>query len=132
MPTPGAIVVALQLQGGAAPSPEAAADITKLILEASPVVQGVVALLLLSSVLSWAIVFYKAAVFRRLRLTLFHAGRLDSATHPPARPPVSVTGWTAAAPAIAQAAQRYVAQVTLSLRPATVKHIEHDLREFAT
>jgi len=73
-----------------------------------------------------------ASVFRRLRLTLFHAGRLDSATHPPARPPVSVTGWTAAAPAIAQAAQRYVAQVTLSLRPATVRHIEHDLREFAT
>ena len=66
MPTPGAIVVALQLQGGAAPAPEAAADLTKLILEASPVVQGVVALLLFSSVLSWAIVFYKAVSFRRL------------------------------------------------------------------
>jgi site-specific recombinase XerD len=35
------------------------------------------------------------------------------------------------APDIAEAAQRYVAQITLSLRPATVKHIEHDLREFA-
>jgi biopolymer transport protein TolQ len=66
LPTPGAIVVALQLQGGAAPAPEAAADLTKLILEASPVVQGVVALLLFSSVLSWAIVFYKAVAFRRL------------------------------------------------------------------
>jgi len=45
---------------------------------------------------------------------------------------VSVTGWAAITPAIAEAAQRYVAQITLSLRPATVKHIEHDLREFAT
>ena len=45
---------------------------------------------------------------------------------------MSVTGWAAAAPGIAEAAQRYVAQITLSLRPATVQHIEHDLREFAT
>src|SRR3954447_8833493 len=73
-----------------------------------------------------------AAIFHRLRLTLFHAGRLDSAPRPAARPPVSVTGWTAAAPGIAEVAQRYIAQITLSLRPATVKHIEHDLREFAT
>ena len=29
-------------------------------------------------------------------------------------------------------AHRYVAQVTLSLRPNTVKRIEHDLREFGT
>jgi integrase/recombinase XerD len=45
---------------------------------------------------------------------------------------VSVTGWAIAAPAIAEVAQRYVAQVELSLRPSTVKHIEHDLREFGT
>jgi site-specific recombinase XerD len=73
-----------------------------------------------------------AAIFHRLQLTLFHAGHLDTATRPASRPPVSVTGWAAAAPAIAEVAQRYVAQITLSLRPATVKHIEHDLREFAT
>jgi site-specific recombinase XerD len=73
-----------------------------------------------------------ASVFHRLQLTLFHAGRLDRVTRPASRPPVSVTGWAAAAPGIAEAAQRYVAQITLSLRPATVKHIEHDLREFAT
>ena len=73
-----------------------------------------------------------ASIFHRLQLTLFHAGRLDSATRPPSRPPVSVTGWAAVARDIAQAAQRYVAQITLSLRPSTVKHIEHDLREFAT
>jgi integrase/recombinase XerD len=73
-----------------------------------------------------------ASIFHRLRLTLFHAGRLDSHRRPPRRPPVSVTGWAVVAPGIAEAARRYVAQVTLSLRPATVKHIEHDLREFGT
>jgi integrase/recombinase XerD len=72
-----------------------------------------------------------ASIFHRLQLTLFHAGRLDSATRPPSHPPVSVTGWAAAAPAIAEVAHRYVGQITLSLRPSTVKHIEHDLREFA-
>jgi site-specific recombinase XerD len=72
-----------------------------------------------------------ASIFHRLQLTLFHAGRLDSATRPASRPPVSVTGWAAAAPAIAELAQRYVAQIALSLRPSTVTHIEHDLREFA-
>jgi integrase/recombinase XerD len=73
-----------------------------------------------------------ASIFHRLQLTLFHAGRLESVTRPPSRPPVSVTGWAAVVPGIAEAAQRYVAQVRLSLRPETVKHIEHDLREFAT
>ena len=73
-----------------------------------------------------------AAIFHRLRLTLFHAGRLDSATRPATRPPVSVTGWDAAPAQFAGAARRYVGQVELTLRPATVKHIEHDLREFGT
>jgi integrase/recombinase XerD len=73
-----------------------------------------------------------ASIFHRLQLTLFHAGRLDSATRPADRAPVSVTGWAATAPAIAETAQRYVTQIALSLRPSTVKHIEHDLREFAT
>jgi integrase/recombinase XerD len=73
-----------------------------------------------------------AAVFHRLRLTLFHAGQLDTHKRPPRREPVSVTGWSVVAPGLADAARRYVAQVELSLRPATVKHIEHDLREFGT
>jgi site-specific recombinase XerD len=72
-----------------------------------------------------------ASIFHRLQLTLFHAGRLDSVNRPPTRPAVSVTGWTNAAAAITEVAQRYIAQITLSLRPATVTHIEHDLREFA-
>jgi integrase/recombinase XerD len=73
-----------------------------------------------------------ASVFHRLRLTLFHGGRLDSHRHPSPRLPVSVSGWAVVAPAFAESARRYVAQVQLSLRPSTVHHIEHDLREFGT
>jgi integrase/recombinase XerD len=61
------------------------------------------------------------SVFHRLRLTLFHAGRLDTYCHPSRRAPVSITGWAAVTPAFAETARRYVAQVTLSLRPSTVK-----------
>lgn len=73
-----------------------------------------------------------ASIFHRLQLTLFHAGRLENHNRPARRPSVSVTGWTAVPPGFTEAAQRYVAQVDLSLRPSTVKHIEHDLREFGT
>ncbi len=73
-----------------------------------------------------------ASVFYRLRLTMFHVGRLSSLQRPPQHPPVSVTGWTVVAPAFAGSARRYIDQVTLSLRPNTVKHIEHDLRAFGT
>jgi integrase/recombinase XerD len=73
-----------------------------------------------------------ASHFHRLQLTLFHAGRLSSLARPVKRPPVSVSGWAAVAPLFAEAARRYIDQVNLSLRPATVKHIEHDLREFGT
>ena len=73
-----------------------------------------------------------AAIFHRLQLTLFHAGRLDTHTRPRSRPPVSVTGWAVVAPAFAKNARRYVTQVELSLRPNTTKHIESDLREFGT
>lgn len=73
-----------------------------------------------------------AAHFHRLQLTLFHAGRLDSLARPTKRPPVSVSGWACVATGFSEAARRYVAQVELSLRPSTAKHIEHDLREFAT
>ena len=41
-------------------------------------------------------------------------------------------GWAVVAPGIAEVARRYVDQVALSLRPSTVAHIEHDLREFGT
>jgi integrase/recombinase XerD len=73
-----------------------------------------------------------ASIFHRLQLTMFHAGRLDSHIRPARRPPVSETGWAATPSGFADAARRYVAQIDLSLRPSTVKHIEHDLREFGT
>ena len=73
-----------------------------------------------------------AAIFHRLQLTLFHAGRLDTYTRSRTRPPVSVRGWAVVAPGVTEVARRYVEQITLSLRPSTVAHIEHDLREFGT
>jgi integrase/recombinase XerD len=73
-----------------------------------------------------------ASHFHRLQLTLFHAGSLTSLARPAKRPPVAVSGWDVVAPLFGDVARRYVAQVDLSLRPATVKHIEADLREFGT
>ena len=73
-----------------------------------------------------------AAAFYRLQLTLFHAGRLDTYTRAQTRVPVSVRGWAVVAPGVTEVARRYIAQVALSLRPSTVAHIEHDLREFGT
>jgi biopolymer transport protein TolQ len=66
LPTPSAFVLGLQLQGSAVPTPEAAGDITQLILGASPVVKGVLIFLVLFSVISWAIVLYKALAFSRI------------------------------------------------------------------
>jgi site-specific recombinase XerD len=73
-----------------------------------------------------------ASIFHRLQLTLFHAGRLDTHRRPASKPSISMSGWSVVAPELAVVARRYVAQVDLSLRPSTVKHIEHDLREFGT
>jgi hypothetical protein len=72
------------------------------------------------------------AAFYQLQLTLFHAGRLDTYMRFQRGVPVSVRGWAAVAPGITEIARWYIAQVTLSLRPSTVAHIEHDLREFGT
>ena len=41
-----------------------------------------------------------------------------------------MTGWATVASGFAETARRYVEQVTVSLRPSTVKSIEHDLRQF--
>jgi biopolymer transport protein TolQ len=66
LPTPG-LFLAQQLEGGSAPTRAAAAgDFTDLILAASPIVQFVMALLLLFSVISWGIVLYKWWAFRGL------------------------------------------------------------------
>ncbi|CAN5908730.1 hypothetical protein BH23ACT2_BH23ACT2_29810 [soil metagenome] len=72
------------------------------------------------------------SIFHRLQLTLFHAGKIDSLARPAAKPPVSVTGWDPITPLYRAVALRYVEQVRLSLRPATVKHIEQHLGVFGT
>jgi biopolymer transport protein TolQ len=65
LPTPGSFVLALQLQGSAAPAQENTGSVIDIIAEASPVSQGVLAILLVFSVVSWAIVIYKWLAFRR-------------------------------------------------------------------
>lgn len=72
------------------------------------------------------------AIFHRLQLSLFHEGKIDSLARPPVKAPISVTGWEPVTALYRCAALRYVEQVRLSLRPATVKHIEHHLRVFGT
>ncbi|HXR61516.1 MAG TPA: site-specific integrase [Solirubrobacterales bacterium] len=68
----------------------------------------------------------------RLRATLFHAGMTDTPPrlHRPNRGVVATAQWAAVAPALAEAAQRYLAQLELSLRPSTVRIAEQVLREF--
>lgn len=66
MPTPGWFVLALQLEGSAARARESNGNIVDLIADASAVSQVVLAILLLFSVVSWAIVLYKAWAFRRI------------------------------------------------------------------
>ena len=69
----------------------------------------------------------------RLRATLFHSGMIS--TPPRLRKPntglTQATGWGQAAPALAETAERYLAQIALSLRPSTVRIAEHALRELA-
>ena len=66
MPTPGSVVLALQLQGSAAPTNQTTGNVVDLIRDASPVSQVVLVILVLFSIVSWAIVLYKAMGFRRI------------------------------------------------------------------
>jgi biopolymer transport protein TolQ len=66
LPTPGSFVLALQLSGSAAPAQGSHASVIDLIAEASAVSQAVLAILLIFSVVSWAVVIYKATAFRRI------------------------------------------------------------------
>lgn len=65
MPTPGSYVLALQLPGSAAPAQEQTGSVIDLITDASPISQAILLILLAFSVVSWAVVFYKMASFRR-------------------------------------------------------------------
>jgi len=66
LPTPGFFVLALQLQGSVTPAPDSSFNVIDLIADASPVSQAVLAILLIFSVISWAVVISKALVFRRI------------------------------------------------------------------
>ncbi|MGQ0736415.1 MAG: MotA/TolQ/ExbB proton channel family protein [Acidobacteriota bacterium] len=58
------MVLALQLQGSAAPAREYAGNIVELIADASGVSIAVLIILLLFSIVTWAVVLYKAWTFR--------------------------------------------------------------------
>ena len=73
-----------------------------------------------------------SAIFTRLRLTLFHCGQLSAPKRLSTKPLVTVSGWTEVPGQFADTARRYIAQVELSLRPNTVKHIDQALREFGS
>jgi site-specific recombinase XerD len=67
----------------------------------------------------------------RLRATMFHAGMTDTAPRLQ-RPNTGVARaaeWATVAPTLAATAQRYLAQIELSLRPSTVRDAERSLRE---
>lgn len=66
MLTPGSFVLALQLQGSAVPEQENTQTVLSLVADASPLSQAVIAILLVFSVVSWAIVLYKSLAFRRM------------------------------------------------------------------
>lgn len=62
-----------------------------------------------------------ASIFHRLRLTLFHAGGLDTHRRPARRAPVSVTGWTVVTAGFAQNARTREAAALLGIPQSTVK-----------
>jgi biopolymer transport protein TolQ len=66
LPTPGSLVLALQLEGSAAPAQETTGSVIDLIADASPASQAVLVILLIFSVISWAVVISKAIAFRRM------------------------------------------------------------------
>jgi integrase len=67
----------------------------------------------------------------RLRATLFHAGVIETPPrlHRPHKGVARAAEWAGVAPRLAATAQRYLAQIELSLRPSTVSNAERSLRE---
>jgi biopolymer transport protein TolQ len=63
--TLGSLVLALQVQGGAAPVAGSGGDVIRVIRDATPLNQAVLAILLLFSIVSWAIIIAKVLAFRR-------------------------------------------------------------------
>lgn len=69
----------------------------------------------------------------RLRATLFHAGMSDTPPrlHRPNTGQAITAQWATAAPVLVATANRYLAQIELSLRPSSVRIAEQALRELA-
>ncbi|HVM14852.1 MAG TPA: hypothetical protein VM287_11065, partial [Egibacteraceae bacterium] len=67
----------------------------------------------------------------RLRATMFHAGMTDTPPrlHRPNTGVVAAAQWAQVAPGLAATARRYLKQITVSLRPSTVRDAERSLRE---
>jgi biopolymer transport protein TolQ len=63
--TLGSVVLALQVQDAAAPVAGAGSDVIRVIRDATPLNQAVLAILLLFSIVSWAVIIYKLLTFRR-------------------------------------------------------------------
>jgi integrase len=69
----------------------------------------------------------------RLRSTMFHAGMTDTPPRleKPNKGVVQSADWAGVAPKMATTSRRYLVQIALSLRPATVEEAERSLRELA-
>ncbi len=67
MHTLGSFVLALQVSDGAAPPVGAGTDVVQLIAQTNPLNQAVLAILIVFSIASWAIIVYKTIAFRRSR-----------------------------------------------------------------
>ncbi|MGE0446156.1 MAG: MotA/TolQ/ExbB proton channel family protein [Vicinamibacterales bacterium] len=65
MYTLGSLVLALQVPDGAAPVAGSGSEIIRVIAEATPLNQAVLAILLLFSIASWAVIVGKILAFRR-------------------------------------------------------------------
>jgi biopolymer transport protein TolQ len=63
--TLGSLVLALQVQEGAAPVAGSGSEIVRVIAESTPLNQAVLAILLLFSIASWAVIAAKLVAFRR-------------------------------------------------------------------
>jgi integrase/recombinase XerD len=70
-----------------------------------------------------------SAILHRLQTTLFHGEIIETIARP-RKPGIRETGWRGIAVGYSEVAHRYLDQVTVSLRPSTLKSIERDLRGF--
>jgi biopolymer transport protein TolQ len=66
--TLGSFVLALQVQGGAAPAAGRGLDVFRdILVETNPINQGIFAILILFSIVSWAIILFKTISFGRIQ-----------------------------------------------------------------